>query len=165
MAMDERRHPGRVYRLGMDLVETLNAGSAEIIDQASHALQRAHLPHYEREGEDMGRQRIEGLFDVVIACLDRRQLTPITDYAEAVASERHSAGYGIGEVQTAFNVLEEAMWRTILAGTPPDQLAEPIGLLTTVLGAGKDALACAYVSVATRQHVPSLDLRAMFEGT
>jgi hypothetical protein len=149
----------------MDLVETLKPSSAEIIEQASQALERSHLPHYERAGGDIDRQRLQDLFDVVIACLERRELAPVTDYAEAIASKRHDAGYGIGEVKTAFNVLEEAMWRTIVAATPPDQLAEPIGLLATVLGAGKDALACAYVSLATRQHVPSLDLRALFEGT
>ncbi len=67
-------------------------------------------------------------------------------------------------MQTAFNVLEEAMWRTVVAATPPDQLAEAVGLLSTVLGAGKDALAAAYVSLATQHHVGSLDLTAMFQG-
>jgi hypothetical protein len=68
-------------------------------------------------------------------------------------------------VQTAFNVLEEAMWRKIVAVTPPEHLAEAIGLLTTVLGAGKDALARTYVALATNQHVASLDLGALFQGT
>ncbi len=149
----------------MDLVETLNASRAEIIEQASQALDRSHLPHYERAGENTDRERLQDLFDVVVTCLERRRLAPITDYAENVAAERHGAGYGIGEVQTAFNVLEEAMWHCIVTATPSDQLAEPIGLLGTVLGTGKDALACAYVTLATRQHVPSLDLRALFEGT
>jgi hypothetical protein len=47
----------------------------------------------------------------------------------------------------------------------PARRAESLGLLTTVLGAGKDALARSYVSLASRQHVPSLDLRALLEGT
>jgi hypothetical protein len=38
-------------------------------------------------------------------------------------------------------------------------------LLTTVLGVGKDALARTYVSLASHEHVSSLDLRALFEGT
>jgi hypothetical protein len=42
-------------------------------------------------------------------------------------------------------------------------LAEAAGLLTTVLGAGKDALARTYVSLASEQHVPSLDLGALFQ--
>jgi hypothetical protein len=40
-----------------------------------------------------------------------------------------------------------------------------VGLLSTVLGAGKDSLAREYVSLASRQHVTSLDLSTLFEGT
>jgi hypothetical protein len=34
-----------------------------------------------------------------------------------------------------------------------------------VVGAGKDALAREYVSMASHRHVPSLDLSALFRGT
>ena len=57
------------------------------------------------------------------------------------------------------------MWRRVVAGVPSGELAEALGLLTTVLGVGKDALARAYVSLASHEHVSSLDLRALFEGT
>ena len=56
------------------------------------------------------------------------------------------------------------MWRRVVAAEPPDALAECIGLLSTVLGAGKDALARTYVSLASHRRVPSLDLSALFEG-
>ncbi len=79
--------------------------------------------------------------------------------------DRFGAGFGIGEVQTAFNVLEESMWHHVVAGVPNDDMAESLGLLTTVLGVGKDALARAYVSLASHEHVSSLDLRALFQGT
>ena len=41
---------------------------------------------------------------------------------------------------------------------------EAIGLLTTVLGFGKDAVARKYLSLACKRHVPSLDLSALFAG-
>ena len=75
-----------------------------------------------------------------------------------------SAGFGIAEVQSAFNVLEEAIWHLVLAELPADELLESAGLVGTILGAGKDVLARAWVSLATSQHVPSLDLTALFEG-
>ena len=56
------------------------------------------------------------------------------------------------------------MWRRVVAATPPDELAEAVGLLTTVLGFGKDALARKYVSLSSERHVPSLDLSALFGG-
>ena len=89
---------------------------------------------------------------------------PALDYAQQVAEERFAAGVGIAEVQTAFNVLEEVLWRRVVATANPDQLADAIGLLSTVLGTGKDNLARTYVALATKTHVPSLDLTALFRG-
>jgi hypothetical protein len=85
-------------------------------------------------------------------------------YAEKVAEQRFDQGFDISEVQMAFNALEEAMWRRVVDGTTPDELAEAVGLLSTVLGFGKDALARKYVSLASERHVPSLDLTALFAG-
>jgi hypothetical protein len=89
----------------------------------------------------------------------------VTRYAESVAHERFNAGFGISEVQTAFNAIEEAAWRGLLASGPAADVVEPIGLLSTVLGAGKDELARTYVSLAASRSVPTLDLSAMFKGT
>ncbi len=67
-------------------------------------------------------------------------------------------------MQTAFNVLEETIWRVVIARLPADELLESAGLIGTVLGAGKDSLARTWVALATSTHVPSLDLTALFEG-
>lgn len=149
----------------MEVVAVLTEHRAQILDEAAQALGRSHLRHYDAAGQQDQRVKLEHLFDVVVECLRKRQLGAILGYAERIASERFTSGYGIGEVQTTFNVLEESMWRALAAATPPQELAHALGLLTTVLGAGKDAFACAYVSMASEMHVPSLDLRAMFSGT
>ena len=47
---------------------------------------------------------------------------------------------------------------------PPDELARALGLVSTVLGAAKDSLARAYVSLASQTKAPSLDLSALFKG-
>jgi RsbT co-antagonist protein rsbRD N-terminal domain len=135
-----------------------------IIDQAYAALERAHAAHYEAIGEPLTRQRLTELFDFVVDSIRGRDLSPVVRAAESIAEERFHSGFDISEVQTAFNSLEEAMWRRVVAAEPPNELAECIGLLSTVLGAGKDALARTYVSLASHRHVPSLDLSALFLG-
>ena len=81
------------------------------------------------------------------------------------SSPEPSAGFGITEVQTAFNAVEVVMWRRLVAIVPPQDLAEAVGLLSTVLGFGKDVLARRYVALASQRHVPTLDLSALFAGT
>jgi hypothetical protein len=87
------------------------------------------------------------------------------DHSGTVARERFSAGYDLWEVQTAFNVLEEIIWQRILRELPPAEYAEALGLVSTVLGTGKDTLARVYVTLASKSRTPTLDLRSLFTGT
>lgn len=149
----------------MDLIAVLTDARSAILDEAAEGLARSHLHHYDASGPEERRHRLEALYDIVVESLQRRELGRMVAYAEQIARDRFNSGFGIGEVQTAFNVLEESMWRHVTAGVPVDELVESLGLLTTVLGVGKDVLARTYVSLASEEHVPSLDLRALFRGT
>jgi hypothetical protein len=148
----------------MDLEALLLGAEGGILDEAYAALQRSHITHYQAAGEAFTRQRLGELFSLVVAAIQGRDLAAVGRYSEKVASERFDEGFDISEVQTAFNALEEAMWRRVVSAVPPEDLAEAIGLLSTVLGFGKDALARRYVSLAGQRHVPSLDLSALFGG-
>ena len=149
----------------MELIAVLNNARSEILDEAAEGIRRSDLGHYKTSGREELRLRLEVLFEIVVDSLSSRNLTQVTRFAEQLGRDRFTSGYGIGEVQTAFNVLEESMWHRIVAGVPTGELVESLGLLSTVLGVGKDALARTYVSLASQEHVPSLDLRALFEGT
>lgn len=148
----------------MELHVLLVEARSDVIDEASEALGRSHSTHYDRAGEGLTRQRLTDLYELVVTAIRSKDLAPVRAFAENIASERFDAGFDIAEVQLAFNSLEAAMWHRVVADMPPHELAEAIGLLSTVLGFGKDTLARAYVSLASRKHVPSLDLTALFSG-
>lgn len=139
--------------------------AGEILAEARQAMERAHLKNYEKIGREKTHQRLRELFDLVTRCIHERNLTPMCAQAKIIATERFEAGFDLSEVQTAFNVLEEAIWMRIMNEVPPPQLAEALGLVGTVLGAGKDTLARSYVSLATRSHAPSLNMPELFAGT
>jgi len=149
----------------MDLKTLLDGRGAEVVRDAMEAVRRTHLAHYDAAGAGETRRRLESLYELVVQCAETRRIRPMLLHAEKVAAERFAAGYGLFEVQTAFNVLEEAIWRRVLEELPPAELAQALGTISTVLGMGKDALARAYVSLASRREAPSLDLRAVFKGT
>ncbi|GAA6527917.1 hypothetical protein [Intrasporangium sp. DVR] len=148
----------------MTLETQLRESETSILDEAFTALQRSHVSHYEKAGETFTRDRLAKLFDLVVGAIETRNLAPLSAYADRIAAERFGAGFDISEVQMAFNSLEEAMWRRVVTVEPADELAEAIGLLSTVLGFGKDTMARKYVSLASHKHVPSLDLTALFSG-
>jgi len=134
-----------------------------IIAAASESIRHGHT-HYETAGGDETRRRLEALYDELRAAVESKDLGSIVGYARRLAAERFESGYDLTEVQSAFNALEEATWSNLCARLEPDQLALSLGLVGTVLGAAKDALAREYVSLASRTHAPSLDLRALFSG-
>ena len=115
-------------------------------------------------GESFTRQRLAELFTLVVTSIRSRDLAEMSRFSERVATERFDQGFDISEVQSAFNALELAMWRRLVAATPPADLAESIGLMSTVMGFAKDALARRYISLASDRHVSSLDLSALFTG-
>lgn len=149
----------------MDLDVLLAQDESAILDEAYSVLERSHVAHYEAAGEAFTREKLEGLFHLVVDAIRTKNLARVGEYSEEVATERFGQGFDISEVQAAYNALEEAMWRRVIAKAPADELPEAIGMLSTVLGYGKDALARTYVSLACKRHVPSLDLTAMFAGT
>ncbi len=149
----------------MTLIEILDREREAILAEAFEAMQNADLRHYAAAGERTSRARLEALLDAVRDAIVGRTLMPIETHAETVAQERFRAGFGLGEVQTAYNVLEEAVWRRIESELPKDDLAEALALVSTMMGAGKDHLARAYVSLATNRRVPTIDVKALFRGT
>ena len=148
----------------MYLADKMESTQRDVLREASAALHRSHLTHYIDAGSEVSDQRLEDLYVMVRACVAARNLVAITEFARNIAHQRFDAGYDSSEVQTAFNVLEEAIWHEVISSIPAEELVEAAGLVSTVLGAGKDELARTWVSLAASRRVPSLDLGALFQG-
>jgi hypothetical protein len=136
-----------------------------ILGAAEATLTQTRLEHYDAAGKLEVKRRLEELFDHLLESLRTKDLGPVFIHAERIAEERFTSGYDLSEVQTAFNALEAAIWTRVFSALTPDRFAQTLGLVSTILGAGKDALGRKYVSLATDTHAPSLDLRALFAGT
>lgn len=136
------------------------------LEAALQALERTALPHYAAAVGDENRRRLASLYDVTVRCLAERTLDAMRRHAHDVARERARDGFGLQEVHTAFNVLEEVLWRAVTTHLEPARYAEALGLVSTVLGTGKLALAVEYVALADpRSRLDTLDQSALFRGT
>jgi hypothetical protein len=149
----------------VNVAELLTRDATDLIEGATDTVLRARLGHYAARGRDEVRRYVADLYDRLVTCVASKDATAMIEHARAIAEARFAAGFDLQEVQTAINVIEETVWKRILAELPPDEFATAIGLVSTVLGMGKDALARTYVSLATSSRAPSLDLKALFRGT
>ena len=145
----------------MNLAEWLDEQSDAVVTEATAALDHARLAHYTKDGPEVARARLEALFAVLAQSLSEGSPVPVVSHAEAVAHERFTAGFGIEEIQVAFNILEETLWRRLVAEAPAAELGTDLGLIGSALGAGKDQLARSYVELAARRHVPHIDVQAL----
>ena len=146
-----------------EALQVLEQERATIVDAAAESVRHSHT-RYVSAGQGETRRRLEALFDELAGALSSRDLGSVIDYARRLAAERFESGYDLAEVQGAFNALEEATWTVLCARLQPERLAVSLGLVSTILGAAKDALGREYVSLASQTHVPSLDMSALFTG-
>lgn len=148
----------------MNLPTLIRAQHDEILVDALERLLRVPAPRYHRDALPEREARLRRLLELVVQCTEEHTLVPMVAHAEDVARARYAAGYPFREVHAAFNVLEEALWRCAFADAPPQELGAVLSQVGTVLGAGKEALAAEYVTLASRRHAPSLDLPHLFSG-
>lgn len=146
----------------MDVARMLREAEETILEEACATVGRSHVTHYEAAGDAFTRQGLRDLFRLVVDAIRDRDLAEMNVYAQHVARRRLDQGFDLAEVQAAFNALEEAMWRHLVEVTEPEELAEAVGLVSTVLGHGKDTLARTYVSLASAHPVHTLDLSDLF---
>ena len=150
----------------MDLGQLLDESGEEIVAEATEALDRAHMTHYDESSREENRERLAKLYELTRRCVREKDLLPMVEYSHEVARSRYRDGFDLGEVQTAFNVLEEAIWTRVTNKLRPEAYPEAFGRTSTVLGAGKQALALEYVNLVSHARtMETLDWTAMFKGT
>ena len=149
----------------MTLNELLTTQAENIVKDALNGVERSQLPFYKFSGTEQTRQRVKALFVLTARAVKERNLGPMLAHAETIGRERFAAGADLAEIQIAFNVLEEVLWHRILTSIPPASFGEALGLIGTVLGAGKDMVGRTYVALASKSKVPTLNLEQLFDGT
>jgi hypothetical protein len=149
----------------MNIQKLLEDNIYDIVDEAFAAMKCVKLQGYDKEGDERTKEKLRMFYNTLTESVRNKSLIPMINYAEKIANERFSSGYDLYEVQTVINELEEAIWKRIFREIKPENLAEALGLVSTVLGIGKDTLARTYVSLATKSKVSSLNLHALFKGS
>jgi hypothetical protein len=149
----------------MDLHKFLEDHMHDVLAEAYEAIHRSHLKNYEKSGADQVHQRLKALYVLTARAVKDRNLAPMISHTETIGRERFTAGFDLWEVQTAFNVLEEIIWTRIIHDLKPEEFGEALGLISTILGTGKDTLARIYVALASKQKAPTMNLKSLFTGT
>ena len=145
----------------MKIIEFLEDKKEGIIKDSWNKLDQTRLIHYQNKDAGEIKKRIRVFYEKIEECIKMQNLAPITDYAKKVAEERYYAGYDLGEVQTAFNCVEEVIWQKIFHLLAADDFAPAISLISTITGSAKDNLARKYVLLVSKTSIPVVDLKEL----
>ena len=136
----------------METSALLASAEDRVVEEAVAALDRRdHQARHHASGPEQRRSDLRQLFGLVLRCVNEGRIEPIIAPSEQIAADRFVAGVDIAEVQGAFNVLQEALWRQLAGALAGDQQIEALGLVNAIVGAGKDALARTYVALVSRE--------------
>jgi methylmalonyl-CoA decarboxylase len=118
------------------------------VDEAVAALERNDQAHHRAASAGERRRYVRDLFGLVVQCVREGGTEPVMASSQQVAADRFVAGFDIAEIQEEFSVLEEVLWRLVADTLAGDQQIEAQRLVSTTLGAGRDAAARTYVALA-----------------
>jgi len=133
----------------VDAAAILASAEDRVIDEAVGALEQLDQGR-QSPLPDRRRRDARQLFRLVLRCVRAGRAEPIIRPSEQIAVHSYAAGIDLTEVQEAFNVLAEVLWRHLTSAPAGEQLVQALGLLNAIVGAGKDAMARTYVTLATR---------------
>lgn len=149
----------------MDLHLFLENHREGIIAEATEMLAARPLRNYSDCAQEVNCTRLTRLFNLVCKSLASKDLIPMGEYAAEIATERYDQGFDLEEVIAAFNVMEEVIWEKITHEIDPSEFPQAFGMVSTVIGYGKEQLSVTYVSLAShKKHLVSLDMSGLFQG-
>ncbi|MBZ0203565.1 MAG: hypothetical protein IT281_00055 [Ignavibacteria bacterium] len=128
----------------MTLLELCYIKPEQILLDSTNCLVRAHLPHYEKFRKDGIHDRFSNLLQALTKCIEVNSCTDMLTYMNKLSDERFIMGFELQEVQTAINIFEESMWKSIAEFVDQDKQFAAMKLVTCILGKAKEELTGEY---------------------
>ena len=138
----------------METSAVLASAQDRVVSEVVASLERRDQAHHDASSPERRRRDVRHLFELVLRCVHEGSAESIITPSQQIAADSFAAGVDLAEVQGAFNILEEVLWRHVAGAFAGDQRVEELRLVNAVLEAGKDALARTYVALASRAESP-----------
>ncbi len=135
----------------METSAFLASAEDRVVDEVVAVLEPRQHGYDQASSAAEHRPYVRQLFGLVVQCVHQGHAEPVIAVSRQVAVDRFGAGLDIAETGRAFNVLEEVLWREVAGALAGEQRMAALGLVHSILGAGKDALVRTYVALAGGQ--------------
>ena len=148
----------------VEMSAVLTSTRDRVVDEAVAALERRDQTHRRAASAADLRRYLWDLSGLVAQCVREEATEPIIAWSRQVAAGRFAAGSDIAEIQEEFIVLEEMLWHHVVGALASDQWIGAQRMVSTILGAGRDAVARTYVALAGQSGSPPGAQPAVAQG-
>src|ERR1039458_399363 len=125
----------------METSAVLARARDRVVSEVVASLERRDQAHHDASSPEQRHRDVLHLFELVLRCVREGSAGSIITASQQIAADSFAAGADLAEAQGAFNILAEVLWRHVAGTLAGDQRVEALGLVSAVLGAGKDTLA------------------------
>ena len=132
----------------METSAVLASAEDRVVDEAVAALAQLNQVARRASRPAECHRNMRQLFALMLRCIREGRAGSIIKPSGQIAAHCFTAGVSLDEVQAEFTVLGQVLWRHMTGSLSGEQLVKALGLLHTIVDAGKDALARTYVALA-----------------
>jgi hypothetical protein len=137
----------------LTFIDLLQKNPDKILYNATEFLVRSNLEHYNKLQPERLRAMLARLYFATKECVESDNIAPVKRFMEDIAPKRFKSGYELYEVQTAINILEESMWKSIVELVYPREIMPSLIKSQEILAVAKKALAESYVELENGEEI------------
>lgn len=115
-----------------------------ILENSVSTLEKGQMKNYKKLYTESNRFKMLNLYQMLVNSIETNSSDGMKEYIGKLSALRFEPGYGLHEVQTAMNILEECMWENINKFVDEDLQISGIKQVTRLLGKAKEQLTDEY---------------------
>jgi hypothetical protein len=112
------------------LIKAIEEHKNELVIRVCNRLQKFSHSHYETISFEQHQEREELFLNVILEKLGQDNSESLTHYIKHLVEQRSNEGYNLGEIEEAFDIVEDTLWEMLVKYCPLEQSL--IEVLSTV---------------------------------
>jgi len=136
------------YVMNQKLAGIVEARAEQIALNFVNEVQK--LEHYKLLRFEEVYNRGKAFMEAFLNAIRENNISHFLSYMSRISGERSKQGYDLDETLTAFRVLEENVWKSVMEDAPSQDVPKLLKIANQVLGVGKDQLARVYLKLRIR---------------
>ncbi len=130
-----------------------------IIIKITRELKNSGSEHFGKMDSKEIKERVQKLYQSLMDAVIEKNFMVFIDYVEDLTLKRIEEGFGLKEIQLSLTSLEKNVWKIIVDESSINDVIKYLGIITNIIGEGKDHIARIFLEQKKKMENLILDLK------